>query len=206
MRLAQSGIRHRQDCWNDGLTAVRSRCRRSARVGNVPAISRARQSAPGVQNAQIWPPSVLVIPNPTPAHIESSLLFAVKRLSWGSFEAGASEAVGGSPSGPSSRPGMAVASPHLQVVRPRFAAGAPSGPAASPAARWQRPGNAQPCPGCRPRPWCGGGAREWLVRRAGVRGASRPPWMQSGSPVALPGPLNRRPAGRRRPARRRWRR
>src|SRR5213079_238715 len=85
-------------------------------------------------------------------HNESSLLFAVKWLSWGSFEAGASEAVGGVPSGPSSRPSMAVASPQLQVVRPRFAAGAPSGPAASPAARWQRSRNAQPCPGCRPRP------------------------------------------------------
>jgi hypothetical protein len=38
--------------------------------------------------------------------------------------------------------------------------------------------------------WCGAGAagwgqvREWLVRRAGVRGASRPRWRQSRSPVA----------------------
>ena len=30
--------------------------------------------------------------------------------------------------------------------------------------------------------------REWLVRRAGVRGVSRPRWSQSRSPVALPGP------------------
>jgi pimeloyl-ACP methyl ester carboxylesterase len=51
-------------------------------------------------------------------------------------------------------------------------------------------------------------AREWLARRAGVRGVSRPPWMQSGSPVALPGPGGRRPrrGGRRPPARRRSRR
>ena len=54
----------------------------------------------------------------------------------------------GIPLGPSSRPGVAVASPHLQVVRPRFAAGAPPGPAASPAAGWQRSRNAQPCPVC----------------------------------------------------------
>ena len=33
-----------------------------------------------------------------------------------------------------------------------------------------------------------GWAREWLVRRAGVRGVSRPRWSQSRSPVALPGP------------------
>jgi DNA-directed RNA polymerase specialized sigma24 family protein len=32
------------------------------------------------------------------------------------------------------------------------------------------------------------GVREWPVRRAGVRGVSRPRWMQSRSPVALPGP------------------
>jgi len=37
---------------------------------------------------------------------------------------------------------VAVASPHLQIVRPRFAVGAPPGPAASPTAVWQRPGNA----------------------------------------------------------------
>jgi hypothetical protein len=49
-------------------------------------------------------------------------------------------------------------------------------------------------------------AREWLVRRAGVRGVSRPPWRQSGSPVALPGPSRMRPGGRRRAAGRRWRR
>src|SRR5215472_4622697 len=36
-------------------------------------------------------------------------------------------------------------------------------------------------------------AREWLVRRAGVRGVSWPPWRQSGSPVALPGPGGRPP-------------
>src|ERR1700722_12691988 len=35
---------------------------------------------------------------------------------------------------PSSQPSMAVVLPHLQVVRPRFAAGAPPGPAASPTA------------------------------------------------------------------------
>src|ERR1039458_6480023 len=29
--------------------------------------------------------------------------------------------------------------------------------------------------------------REWLVRRAGVRGVSRPRWSQSRSPFALPG-------------------
>jgi hypothetical protein len=105
------------------------------------------------------------------------------------------------PPGPSSRPGVAVVSPYLQVVRPRFAPGAPPGPAASPTAEWQRPGNAQPCPGtpsgwtggqkvgrllCRAVSWCQ--AREWLARRAGVRGVSRPRWMQSRSPVALPGP------------------
>jgi len=38
---------------------------------------------------------------------------------------------------------MAAASPHLQVVRPRFAAGAPSGPAASPAVMGQRSRNAR---------------------------------------------------------------
>jgi hypothetical protein len=48
---------------------------------------------------------------------------------------------------PSSRPSVAVVLPHLQVVRPRFAAGAPPGPAASPAAVWQRSGNGQLCPG-----------------------------------------------------------
>src|ERR1035441_726078 len=31
-------------------------------------------------------------------------------------------------------------------------------------------------------------AREWLVRRAGFRGVSRPRWSQSRSPAALPGP------------------
>ena len=35
-------------------------------------------------------------------------------------------------------------------------------------------------------------AREWLARRAGVRGVSRPPWLHSGSPVALPGSWPRR--------------
>jgi hypothetical protein len=56
---------------------------------------------------------------------------------------------------PSSWPSMAVVSPHLQVVRPRFAAGAPPGPAASQTAGWQRPRNGQPCQaralGCWPR-------------------------------------------------------
>src|SRR5947207_4663614 len=33
--------------------------------------------------------------------------------------------------------------------------------------------------------WCQ--AREWLIRRAGDRGVSRPRWSQSRSPVALPG-------------------
>ena len=50
---------------------------------------------------------------------------------------------------PSSRLSMAVVLPHLQVVRPRFAAGAPPGPATGPAAGWQRSRNSQPCPGCR---------------------------------------------------------
>src|SRR5215470_12802202 len=50
--------------------------------------------------------------------------------------------------GPCPRPSVAVASPHLQVAGPGFAAGAPPGPAASPAADWQRPGNALYCPGC----------------------------------------------------------
>jgi len=49
--------------------------------------------------------------------------------------------------GPSSRPSMAVGLPHLQVVRPRFAAGAAPGPAASPTARWQRSRNGRLCPG-----------------------------------------------------------
>ena len=49
-------------------------------------------------------------------------------------------------------------------------------------------------------------AREWLVRRAGARGASRPRRLQSRSPVALPGPRHGpRPAGRRPAGRRRWR-
>src|SRR5215470_10977107 len=41
---------------------------------------------------------------------------------------------------------------------------------------------------------------EWLARRVGVRGVSRPPWRQRGSPVALPGPAGGwllRPGGRR---------
>ena len=41
-------------------------------------------------------------------------------------------------------------------------------------------------PGWRVVGW--GWAREWLVRRAGARGVSRPRWSQSRSPVALPGP------------------
>jgi hypothetical protein len=48
--------------------------------------------------------------------------------------------------------------------------------------------------------------REWLVRRAGLRGVSRPRWSQSRSPGALPGPqpavrwrrAGRRPGGGRR--------
>jgi hypothetical protein len=40
--------------------------------------------------------------------------------------------------------------------------------------------------------WGGWRAREWLARRAGGRGVSRPPWMQSGAPVALPGSSPRR--------------
>ena len=40
--------------------------------------------------------------------------------------------------------------------------------------------------------WGGWQAREWLARRAGAPGVSRPPWMQSGSPVALPGSWPRR--------------
>jgi hypothetical protein len=54
-------------------------------------------------------------------------------------------------------------------------------------------------------PYRGGGSREWLVRRAGVRGVSRSRWMQSRSPVALPGlssqrarRVGRQPAGGRR--------
>ena len=39
--------------------------------------------------------------------------------------------------------------------------------------------------------------REWLGRRAGVRGVSRPRWRQSRSPGALPGPPLRRRGGRR---------
>src|SRR6476619_1257514 len=53
------------------------------------------------------------------------------------------------PPGLSSRPGVAVVSPFVQVVRPRFAPGASPGPVALPMAEWQRPGNAQPCPGTR---------------------------------------------------------
>ena len=45
----------------------------------------------------------------------------------------------------SSLPIVARRSPHLQVVRPRFAAGAPPGPAAYPAAVWQRSRNAGAC-------------------------------------------------------------
>jgi len=42
-------------------------------------------------------------------------------------------------------------------------------------------------------------AREWLVRRAGAWGVSRPRWRQSRSPVALPGhQLARVRRGRRR--------
>jgi hypothetical protein len=48
---------------------------------------------------------------------------------------------------PSSRPSVAVVLPHLQVVRPRFAAGAPPRPAASPTAGWQRPGKPSSAPG-----------------------------------------------------------
>ncbi len=47
MRLAQSGVRHRQDGRNDGLTAARGQCRRSARVGDVPAITGATGPAQG---------------------------------------------------------------------------------------------------------------------------------------------------------------
>ena len=50
---------------------------------------------------------------------------------------------------PSSRPSVAVVLPHLQVVRPRFAAGAPPGPAAAPTAGWQRSRNGYLCPGQR---------------------------------------------------------
>jgi hypothetical protein len=73
--------------------------------------------------------------------ITRPLCCCFKRLSWGSFEVGASEARWRVLSGPSSRPSMAVALPHLQVVRPRFAPGAAPGPAASPAdlARYPRP-------------------------------------------------------------------
>jgi hypothetical protein len=42
MRLAQSGVRRRQDNWHDGPAAARDRCCRSARVGDVPAIKRRR--------------------------------------------------------------------------------------------------------------------------------------------------------------------
>jgi len=51
-------------------------------------------------------------------------------------------------------------------------------------------------------------AWEWLVRRAGVRGVSRPRWSQSRSPVALPGPSLwlRGPGGHRPAAGRRSRR
>jgi hypothetical protein len=50
--------------------------------------------------------------------------------------------------------------------------------------------------------------REWLGRRAGARGVSRPRWRQSRSPVALPGlssGLLRQPAGHRLGGGRRWR-
>jgi hypothetical protein len=40
--------------------------------GRCPCHKRVTYSAPGVQNAQIWPPSVLVMPQPTPAHIGGS--------------------------------------------------------------------------------------------------------------------------------------
>jgi hypothetical protein len=56
---------------------------------------------------------------------------------------------------------------------------------------------------CRAVWWCQ--VREWLVRRAGVRGVSWPRWSQSRSPVALPGP-SRGPGGRRPGGGRRWRR
>jgi hypothetical protein len=42
MRLAQSGVRPRQDNWHDGPAAARDRSCRSARVGDVPAIKRRR--------------------------------------------------------------------------------------------------------------------------------------------------------------------
>jgi hypothetical protein len=52
-----------------------------------------------------------------------------------------------------------------------------------------------PWPGWRAAGWSQ--VREWLVRRAGVRGVRRPRWSQGRSPVALPGPLLRcwRPGG-----------
>jgi len=44
---------------------------------------------------------------------------------------------------------VAVVSPRVQVVRPRFAAGAPPGPAASPAADCRRSRDGQVCQGRR---------------------------------------------------------
>jgi Transposase IS116/IS110/IS902 family len=100
----------------------------------------------------------------TPKNRPERVLFAgaVKRVSGFSLKS--------YPLGPSSRPGVAVVSPYLQVVRPRLAPGAAPGPAASPAAEWQRPGNAQPCPGTASG-WTGG----QKVRRLAVcgRGAGR---------------------------------
>jgi alpha-1,2-mannosyltransferase len=69
---------------------------------------------------------------------------------------------------------------------------------------WCRTG-ARVCPGVVG--WCR--ARQWLGRRAGFRGVSRPRWRQSRSPVALPCPLSWqmwRPGGRRPAGGRRWRR
>jgi hypothetical protein len=111
---------------------------------------------------------------------------------------------------PSSLPSVAVVLPHLQVVRPRFAAGAPSGPAASPAAGWQRPGNGQPCPRALAGAGAGlGAAVVWWWRGLGVAcpksrclGCEPATLATESFPCCPPGPLARAAARRARASRR----
>jgi hypothetical protein len=204
--MTVSGARARIRAQGDRGARRRPRSARRLRLPNRPGHPR-HLSRPGTLNRGEQIPQFGTgsdMPPPHPDHHAERKPLCVKvfrrSFSWRvRCPSGAVPLPGNLGPWPSSRPGMAVVLPRLRVIRPRLAAGAPPGPAASPAAGWQRPGNGRPCLrrwqaralGCLPRSQGGDQAREWLVRRAGAGGASRPRRLQSRSPAALPGPLAR---------------
>jgi len=88
MRLAQPGVRHRQDGRHDGPTAAGGRCRRSARVGDVPAISSPRARPLGGTEPAGLDRQRLIGPQPASAQIGTARLAQVEAVTKRELEPG----------------------------------------------------------------------------------------------------------------------